>query len=457
MKHSTNLESFGYKQELKRELSLGSLVFFGLAYINIIGAFTMYGIATNMTKGMFALAFLIAAISMGFTAFSYAKMSAAFPIAGSSYSYTQRSISPYAGFMVGWIIMLDYILLPITNFLLIGIYMEILIPSVPSWAWSLIAIILITLLNIKGVKLAANSDAVITIVNATFLLAFFLFMCKWLLEGNGEATFFSINGFINAEAIADSKIGWAAVLQATSVLCLCFLGFDAITTFAEEAIEPEKNIGRAIIIACLGAGGLFVTIAYFSQLSWPDAYLHLKSPDTGATELIELVAGTFMSYLFTALFMLGCIGSGIASQSSGARLLFVMGRDGGLPKILGKVNEKTQTPIISIMAIALVSCISMFTDLFSIASVINFGGLIAFTMVNICVIKHYYLKGKMREGYNIIKYLIAPGIGAIISITIWINLDAIAHILGGIWTVTGFVILAIQTKGFKKPPMKLEL
>lgn len=459
MENNSNqsLEQFGYQQELKRTLGIPRLVFYGLGYMNIIGAYTMYGVSTDMTKGMFALVCLIATLAMLFTAVSYSKMSSVFPIAGSSYSYTQRTMNSYWGFMIGWTIMMDYVLLPIVNFVLVGMYMNILIPSVPVWAWEFISIVLITLINVKGVKFSASSDTVITCVNGAFLIVCLIFMLRFLIEGNGAGEIITIEGFINSEALGDPNVGWGAVFQSVAVMCLCFLGFDAITTFSEETIEPEKRIGRSIIISCLLAGVIFIIIAYFSQLCWPDAYEHLENPDTGATEVILHYGGATMSFIFTVLYMLGCFGSGIASTASGARLLFVMGRDGVIPKIFGKVNKKTQVPVIATITIGLVGCIAMFTNFMAITSVINFGGLLAFTMVNICVIVHFIGKEKRRTPKDIFRYCIIPGIGAIITLVIWFNLDHMAHIIGFSWASIGFIYMVVMTKGFKKPPVELHI
>jgi amino acid transporter len=329
-----------------------------------------------------------------------------------------------------------------------------MVPQIPAWIFSLVMIVIITAINCKGIKLAAGSNTILIIIQLVFLCAFIIFMLKWLTTGNGAATLVDIKGFYNGGEV--HKLGWGTIFTATSALCLCFLGFDAITTLAEEAYNPTKNIGRAIIIACIGAGAFFVVVGYLSQLSWPDAWSQIKSPDTGAVELIRKVAGSTMSYVFAGIYCVGCFGSGIASQSSAARLLYGMGRDKGLPSFLGIVNEKHGTPIPAIFVVAAIGCISLVIDLLSIASIINFGALLAFTMVNICVIKHYFIDKKMRKGWDVFRYLIAPLIGACIAFFIWVNLDSKAMILGAVWSTIGIIVLAITTKGFKKAPINID-
>lgn len=453
---SGDIADTGLDSQLKRVLPLRSLVFLGLAYINLVGALTLYGIVTTGTHGMFALAFVVAFIAMLFTAYSYKQMATAYPIAGSAYSYTTKSIGAHVGFLVGWVILLDYIVLPITNFVLMGLYLNVLVPEVPVWAWTILAIVVVTTLNVLGVRLSANVGGVISLLGVGFLATLLVFIVRWLLTGNGAGTLFSLEGFATLGALQDPSVGMAAVFSAAAVLCLCFLGFDAITTFAEEAVEPRRNIGRAIMITCLVAGSIFVVVAYFTQLAWPDAYRLIVNPDTGATELIELVAGPVMAFLFSVLFITGCFGSGVASMNAGARVLFVMGRDGALPRVLAYVHPTRRTPLVAIAVIAVISFGSLFIDLLGIASIVNFGGLIAFGMVNVSVIAHYFVRSRRRNGpLDVLRYLVVPGIGAAICFAIWFNLAPIAFLIGGAWFVAGVVYLIVQTRGFRRSPIRL--
>ena len=454
---NNSVERFGYEQTLRRVLPISALVFYGLAFINPIGAFTLYGVTQQMTHGMFTLAFTIAAGSMIFTAYSYSRMAAVYPIAGSAYSFAQRSIHPYVGFYVGWSYILDYILVPITNYLLLGLYLNSMFPMIPKWAIILFFVVAIHIINVVGIKIAANANTGLLIIQFVFIAAIIIFMLKFLLTGNGAATLVSADAFINSAELNNPEVGWPTIFTAASVLCLCFTGFDAITTLSEEAINPEKNVGKAIIIACLIVSVLFIGLAYLSTLCWPQAWSELKSPDTGAVELIGIVAGSAMAYLFSAIFCVGCLASGIASQSSGARLLFGMGRDGVLPKFFAHVNPKFQTPTTSLAIIAVIGLSAIFFDIFSIASLINFGALLAFASVNISVIGHYYIRGKQRSGANVLKNLIVPLIGAAITLGIWFNLDKNALIMGGTWTVIGTIYLMYQTKMFKQLPIEMKL
>ena len=128
-------------------------------------------------------------------------------------------------------------------------------------------------------------------------------MIRFLLEGNGAGTLDSIEGFLNMEAFADPEIGIGGVFQACTLVCLCFVGFHALTTYAEETVNPEKTVGKAIILTCLIYGVICIIMAYFSQLSWPTAYNEINDTGTAAAELVEYVMGNTGSIIFSVIYL----------------------------------------------------------------------------------------------------------------------------------------------------------
>ena len=128
-----SLEAFGYKQELKRTLRLRDLVGYGLAMISPIAPIAVFGYVFNASGGMVPLVYAVGFAAMIFTAWSYITMARAFPIAGSVYTYASRSMGQYAGFIAGWAILLDYLLIPSLMYLLSAIALSAVIPAVPKW------------------------------------------------------------------------------------------------------------------------------------------------------------------------------------------------------------------------------------------------------------------------------------------------------------------------------------
>lgn len=453
-----NLDRFHYKQELNRIMKLPSVVFFGVAYMAPITIFTTYGLVTEMTHGMLSLTYTIATLAMMFTAMSYRHMVKAYPIAGSVYTYTQRSINPHVGFIGGWGILLDYILLPMFNYVAVGLYMSILIPEVPVKIWVALFIVIVGIVNLFGMNFTKIFNNTLIVIQLIFLVAVIIFSLKWIFSGGGLGTIFDTDAYFNAKEFASSEVGWKGIFAGASILCMSFLGFDSVTTIAEETIEPEKTIGRALLITCFAAGGTFIVTSYIMQSAWPESWFSFENPDTGAFEYMEHVLGYVVAMIFSAMMVIGATASAVASSASAVRILFGMGRDGLLPKkVFGYVNKKTKIPSFNVIIVSVVSLSAIILDLSAAASLVNFGALLGFILVNISVICHYYAKGKKRGGSNIVKYLICPIIGAIVCSIIWLSLDSLSKILGFTWLAIGFIILAITTKGFKQLPPEMDL
>lgn len=456
MDHQTEHQHESAK-ELKRVLPLASLVFYGLAFMVPLTIFTTYGIVTNMTHGMVSLTYVVTTLCMSFTAFSYVRMTKAYPVAGSVYTYVHKSINPYLGFLSGWVILIGYMFLPMLNYLVSAIFLSAAIPQIPVWVWVVAFVIVVTIVNHFGIQLTDIFNRAIVWIQIIFLVALMIIIIKFIAGGGGVGTLIDAPSFINMSEM--NKVGgFPILLSGASILALSFLGFDAISTLSEEAINPEKNIGRAILIACIGAGIMFTVICYFLQLAWPTAWFEMVDVDGGSYELIAKVAGNVMAYIFTAAYAVGCVASSISSVASASRVLYGMGRDRILPnKVFGYLHPKNQTPTYSILIMGVISLSAIFVSLATAASLLNFGALLGFTMVNLSVIAHYFIKGKKRSGMDIVRYLLAPICGAAFTFAIWINLDFTSMALGFSWIAIGVIYLAYTTKFFTKLPVEMKL
>lgn len=445
------------EETLNRILPLSSLVFYGLAFMVPLTIFTTYGLATETTHGMVALTYLLTTSCMAFTAFSYVRMTKAYPVAGSVYTFVHKSINPHLGFMSGWTILIGYMFLPMLNYLVSSMYLSTAIPQVPQWVWIVAMIVIVTIVNHLGIRVTDLFNKGIVWLQIIFLAVFVIIVIKYIVGGGGAGTLLDVSAFVNTTELVKDGMGLPVLFTGASLLALSFLGFDAISTLSEEAVNPEKNIGRAIMIACVGAGTAFMVLTYILQLSWPTAWFEMVDPDN-SYEVIQKVAGAGMAYFFTAAYSIGCLASSISSVASASRVLYGMGRDQILPKkIFGYLNPKRKTPTYSIIIMGVISLAALFISLTTAASLLNFGALLGFTMVNISVIAHYFVREKQRRGKDLIRYLIAPLIGATFTLFIWVNLTATSKLLGFAWLGIGLIYLAITTRFFRKLPVEMTL
>lgn len=435
--------------QLRRALGLPSLVLFGLVYMVPLTVFTTYGIVTQTSGGRLPLAYLVTLAAMVFTARSYARMAVAYPVAGSAYTYTQKSFGAPVGFLAGWSLMLDYLFLPMINYLVIGIYLEAAFPAVPAWIFILIAVAIVTVLNIVGIVSVARANFVIIAIQAIFIVTFLVLACSKVF-GLGTVD-------LAAPFTGDGTApGFSPIFAGAAILCLSFLGFDAVSTLSEEAKDPKRTVPQAIMIATVASGLIFVVLSYLGQLVFPSN--EFADVDSGSLDVMVTAGGQFLETFFTAAYVAGALGSAITSQASVARILYAMGRDGILPRsIFGYVSPRYSTPVYAILVVSVVSLLAVVIDLATMASLVSFGALVAFSVVNLSVIKHYYVDKRERAGAQVIGSLVLPLIGFLLTVWLWTSLSGLTLIIGLCWLAVGFVWLAGVTRGFQQPTPVLDM
>ena len=245
---SATLSEFGYRSELRRSLSLVDLLVYGLVFIVPIAPFAIFGIVFNASKGMVPLTYLIGLVAMMFTALSYREMSRAFPIAGSVYAYAGRGISPTAGFLAGWAILLDYLLIPTLCYVIGAAAMRSIVPQIPQPIWVIGFVVFNTAINLRGIETTARASKIF-LAGELIVLAVFVVLGAIAVTRGVNGAHWSIAPFFAPEVF---HVG--LIFSALSVAVLSFLGFDAISTLAEEAKGGVRVVGQATMIAlCLVA------------------------------------------------------------------------------------------------------------------------------------------------------------------------------------------------------------
>jgi putrescine importer len=433
---------------LHRVLGMPELILFGLAYMVPLTVFTTYGVVTDLTQGHLPGAYVITLAAMLFTAYSYGRMVAAHPYAGSAYTYTQKAFGGHVGFATGWALMLDYIFLPMINYLVIGIFINAAWPDVPNWVWVVLAIVLVTGLNVVGIKLVARMNLVLVGFQVVFIAVFFFMAFRTMIAGSGFPS-------LTDPFLGDADL--STLLAGAAILCLSFLGFDAISTLSEEAHNARRTIPRAIMLVTLIGGTTFIVVSYVGHLVFPD-FTQLTNIDSAATDVMRRAGGAFLASFFTAAYVAGCFASAMASQASVSRILYAMGRDGVLPRrFLGRLHERFATPANATLLVGAVSFVALVITLELAAAVISFGALVAFSMVNLSVIKHYLVDQRERGTQAVLRYGVIPVIGVGLTVWLWTSLSTITFQVGLAWLALGLGYLVYLTRGFRRRPPVLDL
>lgn len=435
----------GQKVKLKRSLGMWPMVMLGLGYLTPAVIFDTFGLALRDTHGHVPTAYAITLFAMMFTAYSYGKMVRVDTSAGSSYSYAHRTMGPNVGFMVGWLSLLDYLLLPMINVLLAQQYLSVIFPGVPAFLWVFIVTGVVTIINIRGIKSTANINSLFVYFQIAVVLAFLVLAIRVLMNGMGLGTVVSLDPFYN------QNFHLPAIVKGATVLCFSFLGFDAISTYAEESVNPKRDVPRAIMWTAIIGGGLFIITSYFTQLVYPDISLFSDIENSTAADISYHVGGRFFQILFLAASFAGVFASGLASHASVSRLLYVMGRDRMLPKkFFGTLSPKFSTPVNNIIFVGIVSLSAFFFTVETAVFSISFGSLIAFSFVNISVVAHYvYHHKEIKNIRQIFFNMCMPLIGLAVIFILWFNIKGMAFVLGCVWGIIGIFYLIFQKKVLK--------
>jgi putrescine importer len=430
---------------LRRTLKLHHLILYGIIIIQPTAPMSIYGVVSNAARGHVVTTILIAMVAMLFTAVSYGRMARVYPSAGSAYTYVGKEIHPLAGYVVGWSMLMDYMLNPIICAIWCSAASQNILPQIPYAAWAVAFVVTFTALNLRGVQTSSRVNALLALGMGIVVVVFLAYAIRyialiarpiggeWLLPFYDPATF------------APGRL-----FHGTSIAVLTYIGFDGISTMSEEVEDPRRNILLATVFTCLAIGILSAIEVYVAQLVWP-----ARTPfsavmvDTAYVQVALRVGGKFLFQLLNATLLVANMGSGIAAQFGAARLLYGMGREDALPRqFFGAVSPKTGIPRNNVLLLGAVTLLGTFLLTFEKgAELLNFGAFIAFIGVNAAALIHY----KFRSQEKVVLPSLAPLGGLLVCTFIWLNLNRDAKLLGAAWVAIGLLLYVVMRKKRSNP------
>jgi amino acid transporter len=448
--------------QLRRTLKLSDLIFYGIVLIQPIAPVPLYGVAQKLSDGHFVLIILIAGFAMLITAVSYGRMATLYPTAGSAYTYVGKGLNPHLGFLAGWAMILDYLLQPLINTVWISTALHeraayFHIPQIPFVVWALIIAGIMTALNLAGVKASANANKVLLAVMSVVVVYFIVVAVRFLYAGQGWAGLFSIQPLYDAKTFNSHKI-----LTATSFAALTYIGFDGVTTLAEDVENPKRNVLLAVVLTCLFAGICSGVEAYLGARVWPD-WQSFPNLETAFMDICRRAGGLVLSWSMALVLIVAAFGSGLTGTLGAARLLFGMGRDGVLPKkFFGQLTPGTNAPTNNILLIGGLSFIgAVLLNYIGSAyehagELLNFGAFLAFMGVNFACFWQFSMRRQQGAPMNFVRDALLPLVGFIFCGLIWVNLNIIAKTVGGIWFVLGLLYVGYKTNWFRSAPVMID-
>jgi putrescine importer len=437
---------------LRRVLSLWDLIIFGIIAVTPSAPVTVFGLVSVRARGHTVDTILFAMVAMVLTAISYGRMAALYPAAGSAYTYVGRGLNPHLGFLAGWAMLLDYFTIPLFCVVYGSLIVQRMLPEVP---YVLIAAGFaggITYLNVRGIRATARTNDVLLLFMGIVLLAFVGLAIRYLLGHQGWGGLFSSEPFYDPR-----EFNLGAVIHATSFAALTYIGFDSVTTLAEDVHNPKRNVLLSLVIVCLFTGIFGGLLTYLGQRVWPD-FRTFPDVATAFMDVARRVGGVFLFEAMVILLAIANLGAGLTGQVGAARLLFAMGRDNVLPKrFFAHLSPKTNTPsfnIVLIGAFTFAGSLGKRYDL--IGELQNFGAFLGFMGVNLATIRQFYFLSQPDRPKSFWKDFLLPGLGFVICTIIWLGLGKAAKIVGGVWFACGLIYAAVRTRGFRQEPEMID-
>ena len=435
----------------RRVLSRRDLVLYGLVILTPTAPYPVFGIVQQLSGGHAALAYVVAMTAMFFTAASYGKMAAVFPSAGSTYTYAQKGLNAHAGFLAGWAMILDYFLIPLLSVIYASLTAERLLPLVPSWVWAVLFTFAITAVNLRGIRMTARASYWLMAIMTGCAALFTFLSIRHIVTLHGWSGLFDYHAIFRPDSFTSGSL-----LLGAGVATLSYIGFDAISTLAEDAIDPERDIGWATVAVCIFQGLICILTVYLAALVWPD-FKSFPSVDTAILDIATVIGGRLMFGALTFVLLVAGLASALTGQAGASRLLLGMGRDGIISsRVFAKIDPKTSTPVRGIIVMGVVALVGSLTFRFQMAvELLNFGALTGFILVNLSVVNHYYFRERLRSGWQTVQNLVFPLLGTLVCSFLWFNLTNKAKLAGFGWLAVGVIYLAILTRGFRLAPKTL--
>jgi amino acid transporter len=423
----------GRAASLRRTLSYRDLLMYGLAYVSPFALLQTVGFVWQASNGLIVLAYVLAAVCMYFTAKSYALMTDTVPNAGSVYGFARHALGPFTGFIAGWMILLDYLLIPAYIYVLMAVALGTLIPQVDRALW-IVALGGATLgINWFGVKVTSRVNLMSVAIQLAIIAL--IALCALIALHAGKGT----GGLTLRPLYSPGLFHAKSIFTATSICVMSFLGFDAISTLSEEVKSDDRRVvGRAIV------GVLFLSAGLFTFLAWVLGNLMngmvIKDAASAIYELADSTMGAWMSILI-AWVTVTVVGftNALPMQVGVARVMYAMGRDRQLPAVLAKVHAVHGTPYVGMIVTTVISlavAIAMRNQMDELVSIVNFGALSGFFILHVSVIVLFLIK---RRSGRWVVHLLIPVAGMVVVLAVMSGMSALATTLGLAWLAAGLV------------------
>ncbi|MDD9138007.1 amino acid permease [Fructobacillus sp. CRL 2054] len=433
--------------KLKKTLRTKDLIGLGIGAVIGTGIFILPGNEAASHAGpAVAIAFLLAALVSGLVGMAYAEFSSAMPVAGSAYSFGSVVYGEIVGWILGWSLILEYFLAVsaeatgfaayFNNNLLsaVGINLPKALQAGPMEGGvinltAVVIVLVIAAIIMRGSEMSTKVENFAVVVKVAIIILF-IAVGIFYVKSDNYAPFYP-------SEFHGAPWGMGGILTAAATVFFAFIGFDALAANSAETIDPGKNVIRGILGTVAIAVVLYVSFSFVLTgiVNYKD--LGVDDPAAFAMQVIHL---NMFNKLITVGALFGIFTAMMTMFIGGSRLVYALGRDGLLPKSMGKVSKKQGVPENAIIVATVVQAVfAGLVPLAQLASLINAGTLIAFAFISFGIILLRRRKDIKNDGFKMPWYPFLPIVAGLCTIVLIFMLPSITKISVTIWLVIGFV------------------
>ncbi len=430
---------------LRRSLGPVSLGAIGVATIVGAGIFVLAGDAAGEYAGpAVAVSFVLAGLAAGLSALCYAEMASMLPVAGSTYTYTYAALGRFWGWVIGWDLMLEYLLGGAAVAAGWAGYVDNVIPGLPHDLLNgpfdggvinlpaLVIVALVTGLLVLGMRESARATNALVALKVAALVLF-------VAVGAFHVTRANLTPFVPENTGGFGHFGWSGVVRAAGLVFFAYIGFDAVCTAAQEARRPRRTVPAGVLGSLALATALYIAVAIVMTGMVP--YQQLISPDALSIALGAVPQLSWLRSLMDVSAVVALAATVLAVIYAQSRILLRMGEDRLLPPSFNVVDPRTGTPIMPTLACG-ASCamLAALVPLETLGNLVSIGTLLAFVLVSTTVIVLRRTEPDLPRGFRVpggplvpaLAIVVDLALAAMIPVSSWIRLVA--------WFLIGLVV-----------------
>lgn len=446
--------------QLRRTLGIPDLIMLGIGMIIGAGLFSITGIAAAENSGpAIVISFIIAAIGCAFAGLCYSELSTMIPVSGSAYTYTYATMGELPAWIIGWTLVLEYAIgasaVAISWSAYVSDWLDDLNLSLPyDWVaspWQAVRlpngelkyglvnmpavfiIVVISLLLIRGIKQSALINSLLVVIKVCVVIIFIAIGIAYINPANYDP-------FIPENTGNFGEYGWSGIFRAAGIVFFAYIGFDAVSTAAQEAKNPQRDMPYGIIGSLVICTVLYVLFSYVmvGLVNYKD--LKVAAPVAVA---IDKTPFWWLNWMVKLAILAGFTSVIIVLLLGQSRVFYSMARDGFLPSYFSDLHPKYQTPWKSNMLLCLfISIIAAFSSLELVGEMTSIGTLLAFVIVCIGVLILRYTHPEYPRPFRTPWVPLVPLAGVIVCMSMMVSLQIDSWIRLILWTVIGLVIYA---------------